>query len=270
MNTLDDNTFAPKTRLFLILFFLGLLGVFSILLIDLSALVALIPHTTSDIPAITPALKLLSLIQPSLLLAVAVVIGVALARRVGLSAPAAEALARGGNVFTALRSQLAPGVAGGLAGGLSIVLISLLARPFLTASAIDRIGEFSKVLPIPTRLLYGGITEELLLRWGFMTLIVWAASRVLQKGRNAPNRAHFAGAILLSSLVFGAGHLPVAYMLLPDSFSPALVLFVIFANSAFGVIAGYLYWRRGLESAMIAHVLCHLVLALASLAGAYF
>ena len=266
----DDNAFADKTRLFLILFFLGLTGVLSILLIDLSALAALIPHTTGDIPTITPALKLLSLIQPSLLLAVAVVIGVALARRVGLSAPAAEALARGGNVFTSLRSQLAPGVVGGLTGGLCIVLISLLTKPFLPVNAITRIGEFSRLLPIPTRLLYGGVTEELLLRWGFMTLIVWASWRVLQKGENVPTRAHFVGAILLSSLVFGAGHLPVAYVLLPDSFSSALILFVIFANSAFGVIAGYLYWRRGLESAMIAHIVCHLVLALASSAGAYF
>lgn len=264
------NKLENKTRLFLILFVLGLPGVLSILLIDLPAVAALIPHKTSDLPAFTPALKLLSLIQPLLLLAVAVVIGVALARRVGLSAPAAEALARGGNVFTALRPQLAPGLVGGLVGGLSIVLVSVITRPFISANAIVRISEFSKLLPIPFRLLYGGLTEELLLRWGFMTLIVWAAWRVLQKGQNVPTRAYFVGAILVSSFVFGAGHLPVAYVLLPGSFSPALVLFVIFANSAFGVVAGYLYWRRGLESAMIAHVLCHLVLAFASSAGAYF
>ena len=63
-------------------------------------------------------MKLLSLVQPALLLALAVLIGVALASKVGFSAPAAEALAAGGNVFTALKSQLAPGVVGGLAGGI--------------------------------------------------------------------------------------------------------------------------------------------------------
>jgi len=257
-----------KTRLFLILFFLGFLGVASLLLIDWSAIIALIPSTGA--PTITPVLKLLSLVQPSLILAVAVVIGVALAPRVGLSAPAAEALAGGGNIFTSLRSQLAPGVLGGLAGGICIVLISLLSKPFFSARVVDRIGKFSRVLPFPTRILYGGITEELLLRWGFMTLIVWAAWRILQKGQNQPTNAYFVGAILLSSLIFGAGHLPVAYVLLPESFGGALVLFVIFANSAFGVFAGYLYWKRGLESAMIAHIVCHLVLAFASWAGAYF
>lgn len=259
-----------KTRLFLILFFLGFAGVVSFLLIDLSALVALVPRTTNDMPEITPAVMLLSLVQSTVILVVAVVLGVALAPRVGLSAPAAEALAARRNIFPYLRPQLVPGLLGGLIGGICIVLISLLSKPFLSAAAIDRISEFSKLMPLPTRILYGGVTEELLLRWGFMTLIVWAAWRLLQKAQRVPTTPYFVGGILVSSLVFGAGHLPVGYMLLPDSFSLALVLFIILANSAFGVVAGYLYWKRGLESAMIAHIVCHLVLAVASSAGAYF
>ena len=260
-----------ETRLFLILFVLGLPGVLSILLIDVSLILTLLPqNVTKDVPEFTPALKLLSVVQPAVILAVAVVIGVALASRVGLSAPAAEALATGGNVFTPLKPQLLPGIAGGLLGGVSIVLISLLTKPLLAASVVDRIGRFAKIMPLPTRLLYGGVTEELLLRWGFMTLLLWAAWRVLRKGQNAPPAAYFVSAILISSLVFGVGHLPLAYVLLPDSFTAALVMFVILANSAFGVIAGYLYWKRGLESAMIAHIFCHLVLAVANRAGAYF
>lgn len=43
-------------------------------------------------------------------------------------------------------------------------------------------------------------------------------------------------------------------MLLPGFFGGALVLFVILANSAFGLVAGYLDWKRGLESAMIARL----------------
>jgi hypothetical protein len=39
-----------------------------------------------------------------------------------------------------------------------------------------------------------------------------------------------------------------------------LVVYVISANSLFGFVAGFLYWRRGLEAAMIAHMFAHVVL----------
>ena len=261
---------SQQTRLFLILFALGFAGVVSLLLIDFDALLTLLPSTTTEITTISPALKLLSMVQPSLILAVAVVIGIALAPRVGLRAPAAEAFAGGRDAITPLKAQLGWGVIGGLIGGVCIVLISLLTKPLLSPQTVDRISQFTRVMPLPTRLLYGGITEELLLRWGFMTLLVWAGWRLFEKQRTRPSSACFVAAIVLSSLVFGAGHLPVAYMLLSDSFGPALVLFVILANSAFGIVAGYLYWKRGLEAAMIAHMLCHVVLVSASAAGAYF
>lgn len=58
-------------------------------------------------------------------------------------------------------------------------------------------------------------------------------------------------------------------MLFPEM-TLALTLFVIVSNSAFGLIAGYLYWRKGLESAVLAHALTHIVLFTASYFGAYF
>lgn len=259
-----------NTRLFVILLAAGLAGVFSFLLIDLVALVALLPVTAgTEIPPITPALRLLSLIQPALLLALAVFVGVALAHRVGLSSPAAEAAASGGHVAAALKPQIMPGLIGGLAGGVAIVLTALLAQPFLSPETAARINVFGRLVPLPTRLLYGGITEELLLRWGLMTLLVWAAWRLLQRRRGEPRPAYVVGAILVSSLVFGVGHLPVAYLILPEA-TVALTLFVIVANSIFGLIAGYLYWKKGLESAMLAHMLAHVVMHAAIYFGIYF
>ena len=55
------------------------------------------------------------------------------------------------------------------------------------------------------------------------------------------------------------GHLPIASMLAGGLTAP-LVIYVITANSIFGIVAGFLYWRRGLEAAMIAHISTHLVL----------
>jgi hypothetical protein len=259
-----------KTRLFVILLSAGLAGVLSFLLVDLSALVALLPVLAgTETPQITPTIKLLSLIQPAILLALAVLVGVALAHRVGLSSPAAEAAASGSPVWPALKTQLVPGVIGGLLGGGAIAAVTLLAKPFLSTETAARIAAFGRLVPLPTRLLYGGITEELLLRWGFMTVLVWGAWRLLQGREGEPKAAYVVSAIVISSLVFGVGHLPVAYMILPEA-TVVLTLYVVVANSSFGLIAGYLYWKRGLESAMLAHMLAHVLLLALGRFGAYY
>jgi membrane protease YdiL (CAAX protease family) len=259
-----------QIKLFLILMTAGLVGVISFLLVDLSALIAMLPVSAgTETPPPTPLLKVLSLIQPAVILAVAVLVGVALASKVGLSSPLAEAAVNGKNVISALKPQIVPGIIGGLAGGLAIVLTGLLSKTFLSPEVISRMAEWGQLLPIPTRLLYGGITEELLLRWGLMTFLVWAGWRLFQKGQNKPKSVYFVVAILISSIVFGLGHLPIAFLLFPQ-ITAALIVFVIVANSLFGFIAGYLYWKKGLESAMIAHMLAHIVMLTASYFGAYF
>ena len=260
-----------KVRLFWILLISGLLGVVSFSLVDLSALMALMPAPPpgSEFPEITPAFKVLALIQPTILVLAAVVIGIVLSPRVGLRAPAAEALASGVNVLPPLRAQLVPGLLGGLVGAFAIVLTSAITKPFLREETLDRIHSFMALMPFPTRLLYGGVTEELLIRWGLMTFLVWAIWRLLQRGVNKPTSGHFVAAILISAFLFGIGHLPIAMLVLKE-ITLAVLLFVILANSAFGIVAGFLYWKRGLEAAIIAHMLCHVLLALASYAGAYF
>lgn len=257
-----------KTRLFWILFLSGMAGVVSFLLIDLSKLITLLPPGT-EVPTITPLIKILSLIQPGVILLAAVLIGIALSPKVGLSAPFAECVAAGEKCFAVLRPQVVPGLIGGIVGTLCVVLTSAVATPFLTKQTTERIHTFMELLPLPTRFLSGGITEELLMRWGLMTLVVWIAWRVLQRQATKPTTICFVLAILLSSFVFAVGHLPAALMLLPE-ITAAVIFFVIVANSAFGIVAGYLYWKYGLEAAMIAHMFGHVLLAIASYIGAYF
>lgn len=259
-----------NAKLFVILWLAGMAGVVSFLLVDLSALIASLPVPEGkEIPVVTPALKLLSLVQPAVLLSLAVLIGVTLAPKVGLQSPAAAAAAGGGELSSALKPQIVPGLVGGLAGGLAIVLTQLFAKPFLPAEVIARSAELGKLVPFVTRILYGGITEELMLRWGLMTLLVWAAWRVFQKGKDKPPAGCFAGAIVTSAVIFGIGHLPLAFLVFPQA-TVAMTAYIIVANSLFGLVAGYLYWKKGLESAIIAHMLAHVVMLAAQYLGAFF
>ena len=256
-----------KTRLFLILWLAGMAGVLSFLLVDLTALMSLLPLPAGTVvPQVTPAMMLLSVIQPAILMSAAVWIGVALATKVGLSSPAAEAAAGGGQLGAALKPQITPGLIGGVAGGAGIVLLWLLWKSFLPPEFVARNAELSKLIPLPTRLFYGGFTEELLLRWGLMTLLVWGSWRLFQRGQGKPQTKYFVGAIIASSVIFGVGHLPFAFAIIPNA-NLALVLYVIVVNSIFGLIVGSLYWKKGLESAMIAHMSAHVVMVTAILFG---
>ena len=253
----------PKTRLFVILWLAGMAGVLSLLFIDLSAILASLPASAgSEMPFDPRLIKLISLVQPTIILSVAVFIGVQFASQIGLSAPAAEALATGKSVAPRLKRQIVPGLIAGFAGGVGIIASWVLSRPLLPPLFVSRAEKLNSSVPFLTRLLYGGITEELLLRWGLLTLLVWLAWRVFQKGQGKPRPIYLAGAIVISSIVFGIGHLPLVAALQVD-FTPPIVAFVIIVNSFFGLIAGYLYWKKGLEAAIIAHMSAHVVIVTA-------
>ncbi|MCA9161001.1 MAG: CPBP family intramembrane metalloprotease [Planctomycetales bacterium] len=60
----------------------------------------------------------------------------------------------------------------------------------------------------------------------------------------------------------GAGHLPTAACILP--LTPIWIARVIVLNGLFAVAAGYLFWKRGLESAILAHWMADIVLHVTS------
>lgn len=251
---------SVKTRLFLILWLAGMTGVLSILLIDLPALMASLPATAgSEMPLPPLLMKLVSIIQPTILLGVAVLVGVRLAPAVGLSAPVAEALAGGESLVPVIKPQIIPGLICGVFGAIALLSSWILLKPSLPPLFVTRAEKFNTTLPVLTRLLSGGITEELLLRWGLLTLVVWASWRWFRKGRGTPPATYFVVAIVFSSLVFGIGHLPIVRALGVD-FTVPIVGFIVMGNSVFGLIAGFLYWLKGLEAAIIAHMTFHIMI----------
>jgi hypothetical protein len=193
-------------------------------------------------------------------------VGTRLAHKVLLSAPVAEAAAARENLVPALKPQIFPGVIGGIVGGIGILVSWLLWKPFLPAIFVIQAEKFNRFMPVLTRLLYGGITEELLLRWGLMTLLVWVSWRLFQGVQGRPPAICFVSAIVISSVIFGIGHLPIVAAL-GAGFTIPIVAYVIIANSMFGLIAGYLYWKRGLEAAIIAHMSAHLIIITAMYVG---
>lgn len=232
---------SDRVKLFSLLWLLGLPGVLSLVALPLPI----------EVGAPVYWVKALVLVQPTILLSLAVLAGVQLAQRVGLSAPVAEAVVQRQSWRQAIAPQLLPGLIGGLASGGALVAIAALAQPWLPPAYLA-----AESPPALVRFLYGGITEEILMRWGLMTLLLWLGWRLGQGRRGMPAKGWVAGAIGLSALLFGLAHLPYAIALgLP--LSPLLVGYLLLQNGLFALVAGYLYWRHGLESAMVAHLVVH-------------
>ncbi|MDF2179767.1 CPBP family intramembrane metalloprotease [Aliiglaciecola sp. CAU 1673] len=236
----------------LILILAGFAGILSALplipnLLDLAA---------ESPPFPIPVIQAISTLQSTIVLIAMVFIGAKMAPKAGLGTPIVDAWLVGAWVQPPLRQILLSAIAGGILGGLALVAFYQLYLPYLPATFVENVKEL--MLPLSSRLLYGGITEELLVRYGMMSFLVWLGVRLTQKQGDGAQTVHYVVAILLSAVIFALGHLPVTALLTPELTMP-LVFYVMMGNSLFGLIAGYLYWRHGLESAMLAHMLAHLV-----------
>lgn len=215
--------------------------------------VALIPLDGFGPPPFDPVLlKLLVVIQPTVLMLLAIALGLWAAPKVGLDAPAVRAWAERRPILPALAPQLAPAMLGGLAVAIMLVGFWWVVRAQAFTAPVIALE-----MPLATKLLYGGIVEELLLRWGVMSLFVWIAWRLGGAARPVPGWAVWS-ALVASSVLFAAGHLPMLHVLLPAA--PGwFVGMALMGNFIPGMLFGWLYWRRGLEAAIIAHALAHLL-----------
>jgi membrane protease YdiL (CAAX protease family) len=105
--------------------------------------------------------------------------------------------------------------------------------------------------------LYGGITEELLCRLFLLSALALLLAWLLGT-RDGLRSWTFWTANLLAALLFGFGHLPATARLLP--LTPLVVTRALIHNGLPGLAMGWLFWRRGLESAMLAHGVTDIVL----------
>ena len=131
----------------------------------------------------------------------------------------------------------------------------MISSSFLPQEFVELSKEIKPSLA--SRFLYGGLTEEILTRFGIMTFVVWLLFEITKKKENW---MYWVG-ISVAALLFAAGHLPIAFQSLGTP-SLGVILYIIIGNSLGGIIFGWLYWKKGLETAMLAHIMTHVVMLL--------
>ena len=258
-------------RVFLILWIASILSSIAILPYALelqgSALESL------DLPLPLPALITLQIVQGAILFAIVIFAGMLFARRVGLGTPILDSVTRGESVADKVRAILPISIGLGVIAALLIIGIDLLLQPAL----LRELGEAANALESQNihpaawkgflASFYGGIAEEILLRLLVMSFFVWLGRFVSKTQEGKPTSAVFWVANILAAVLFGLGHLPATATLLP--LTPLVITRAILLNGIGGVIFGWLYWKRGLEAAMVSHFSTDIVLHVlfASIAG---
>jgi membrane protease YdiL (CAAX protease family) len=225
----------------------GVVGALAILPAVLTAQADLL----KDIPVPLWVVLPLQTLQNAVLIGVAVAVGLWLGGKTGLGAPLVDAWLGGARVRGRLARILLPSLASGLVVGAAVIALDeVVFSPRIPQPALN-------LSPTPfwqdlLAGLYGGITEELLMRLGLFTVFAWLFAKLSRAADLRPSTKALWGANFVVAILFGLGHLPAtAYVM---TLTPLVVLRAVALNGIAGLTFGYLYWKRGLESAMLAHL----------------
>lgn len=82
-----------------------------------------------------------------------------------------------------------------------------------------------------------------------MTILVWLGWRLFQRGKAAPSGTVVWLGIGISALLFGVSHVP-SVVAAVGSVPLTIVAYITLGNALFGLVAGILFWRYGLEAAI--------------------
>ena len=236
---------------------------FVLLVASIFSVVAIMPYALTlqadilkTLPIPLPLALLLSVIQSTVLIAILLFIGLKLSKQLGLKIPILEGYIAKKN-HSNIKSIIKMSVLLGILTGVVIILLDFLFIK-LGVSLLEQVS-----VPIWQGFLasfYGGIAEEIILRLFFMTLIVWIFSK-FKKTNVIKNNFIMWSSIIIAALLFGVGHLPATAAL--TSLTPLVIFRALLLNGIGGIVFGWLYWKKGLESAMIAHFFADIILHVA-------
>ena len=263
----SSSTWRTALRGALSLFLLGMVGVVAVAVYTVPTL-----RTIPELESLSyPLLLLVAAVNSIGLLAVFVILGTVTAPKVGLQSHVFNWATHRDPDWNAFRASLPTAVGFGVGLFFVAALLEAVFAQFVTieTGAVVSDVESLRILveSVPMRLFYGGITEELLIRWGLMTPLAWGIWRVRNgndAGSATPARTTIWAAIVLSAVLFGVGHLPAVAA--SYSLTIPLIAQIVSLNTVVGLGFGWLYWRYSLETAMVAHMMFHVTLVTISAA----
>jgi hypothetical protein len=256
MNTLALETGSTETlsapRNFRIALLLAAMGAISTLLVLPYALDVLPDAATARVSEHLALIYAAQFAQSGLVFLLIAWIGLRLGRDLGLDAPI-------------LRRALGEGVTREFATNWRIAVmlgcgVSVVCSLLLILAPMPVAGHAPAWWKGLLASFYGGIGEEILCRLFLVTLLVWIGARLTRTTN--PGATVYRVAITLAAILFGVGHLPILSQI--SELTLVTGLQVVALNALCGVTFGWIFWRYGLEHAMVSHFCADLVLHVAA------
>lgn len=187
------------------------------------------------------------LIQSLIMFSIAIFLGLYFTKKIDFRLPVLTALLEKTGYQGVLKDISPVSILMGIGTALAIYLLD----PLFSHLGAD-ISTHQNLAPVWQKLLatfYAGVTEETMMRLFIMTFFIWLGMKIVRRAQ--ANRTIIWIAIILAAIIFGLGHLPITAAL--TELTPLIVLRAIVLNGIGGIAFGYLFWKKGFESAMLAH-----------------
>lgn len=230
-------------KIFLILLGLSLISVAYVLPYVLTIQGDIIKQIKQPLGLIISA----QIIQSAILFSIAIFFGLILTKKINFQLPLLEAIIHKGDYKKVFKNILGISVLSGIIVAVAIYLLDMLFS--LGGAAITTHEVFTPAWQRLLAAVYGGSTEEILMRLFLMTFFIWLGMKIFKKAQATKTIVWIS--IILAAIIFGLGHLPITASL--TSITPLIVTRAIILNSVGGIVFGWLFWKKGLEAAMLAH-----------------
>lgn len=187
------------------------------------------------------------LFQSAIIFSIAIFIGLSLSKKIGFYLPLLDSFIKHNDWKKIMKDIYFLSIIWGIITAITIYLTDYIFT--LQGSAISTSQNYAPIWQKLLASFYGGITEEVVMRLFLMTLLTWFIMKVTKQSQ--PNQITILISVLLSAIFFGLGHLPITASL--TTLTSLIVVRAVILNGIGGIVFGMLYWKKGLESAMIAH-----------------
>ena len=208
----------------------------------------------SDVKVPIPLVMAGAAAQQSLFAVGLAAAGTALAPRTGLEAPWFAAVSHGEGLGLGEAAAQLPAalIVGAVSTSVFLLAYYRLFRPRMAPQDVTRTEGLRNSMGLLGRLLVGGVAEEVMFRWGVMSVMAWLAISVV----GMPAGPGMWTAIVVAGLLFGLGHLP-GVMAVGVEITKLIVVGAIALNMMVALAFGWLFWQYGLLAAIVAHALLH-------------